>query len=111
MKAILKTLKDCIKKAKQNLPIILDVIFIVTMYMILKYNVTNWYKGFIGLAILYVMITFVKLVDKKYGENSFPTVDKRFTKKLDDEVIVIPRSDWEQAVLYLNEIENYLGKE
>ncbi len=110
MKVIFKTINECFKKCKENLPIILDLIFLIVTYIILKYSVEEWYKNFIGLAIFYIIITFLKLVEKTYGKNSFPMVEKRFTRKLDDEVIVINKKDWQEAVLYLNQIEDYLGK-
>ena len=110
MKAIFKTIKNCVKKLKENFPIILDLIFLVMLYVVIKYSVVEWYKNFIGLASLYVVITFIKLVEKTYGENSFPTVNKRFTRKLDDEVVVINKKDWQEAIIYLSQVEDYLGK-
>lgn len=88
------------------------IIYIYTLITMILINDNNRVKT----IILYFVVVFVLLLINKTNEimtrnkKGFPNVNKRFTKKIDNELVMINKSEWQEAILYLYEIENYLGK-
>ena len=110
----IKILKSYVDKVLNNIPFICDVSFLFALYIILRYSYLKWFWNLIILGIYYLWLVFIKAFDKYRREElykpDFPNVKKRFTKRLDGDMIVVKKSDWEEAMLYLCEIEDYLNK-
>lgn len=109
-----KIFKMYVNKIIQNINIVSNVSFVIFVYFVIRYSSPSWIKDFLWIVGYFILIMGVQSFDRYYKsehkKTDFPIVKKRFTKKLDDEMIVIKKSDWEEAVLYLSEVEDYLGK-
>lgn len=113
LKVINEMLVDCInaidKYFKQITTTLTIVLTLITMIDINDCNKVNRIITYIIFVSLMFIVRGIKdRFDKK--QNGFPEINKRFTKKLDNEMIVVSKEDWPGAILYLYEIENFLGK-
>lgn len=110
----IKIIKSYIDNILENIPLICDISFIIALYIITRYSYLKWQYNLIILVAYYLWILFIKAFDRYRKEElykpDFPSVKKRFTKKLDGDMVVVKKSDWEEAMLYLCDIEDYLGK-
>lgn len=110
----LKILKSYVDKVLENIPLITNITYLIAIYIICKYSYLSWGWNVTILGVYYIWIMFIQAFDR-YRRNElykpdFPNVKKRFTQKLDDDMVIIKKSDWEEALLYLCDIEDFLGK-
>lgn len=114
----LNVTKEIIRKWFNNLseqiPMISNIAFLIGLFIVIKYNYAlPWEQNFLMLALYFIIIQSTQSFDrwrKKQNQiGTFPVARKRFTIKL-DEAVVVKKSDWEEAMLYLSEVEDYLGK-
>jgi hypothetical protein len=106
--------KDFVNGIFEQIALISNVAFLIGMFIIMKYNHNlPWQQNFLLLAAYFVIIQATQSFDRWYKKQrqvgTFPVNKKRFTKKL-GEATVVKKSDMEEAILYLSEIEDYLGK-
>lgn len=115
IKNILNELKEVINYLhsyfiKNHTSIIGWTIIILTLYVM--YNIQT--DNRITYILTYIFVVLILLITNTILDNKekrkFPQIPKRFTKQLDDDIITIDKSDWPQAIRYLYEIEEYLGK-
>lgn len=112
-KVIKEMLIDCINALDKYFNQITTTLFILltlsTMLTINDYNRVIYILYYILFSLLMLIVRTIRnKINIK--QNGFPEIKKRFTKKLDNEMIVISKEDWPGAILYLYEIENFLGK-
>lgn len=108
-----KVFKNILKSIEKNFSVISGWIFyIITFITLLRINDYNRINMMIAYFVVITLLALMNIVKNEiYKKNEeFPAVNKRFTKKLNDEKIVINKKDWQDAILYLYDIENYLGK-
>lgn len=112
-KSLIKLFNKFIKGLDDNFnKITYILVCVLTITTMLCINNDNRGKSIIIYIISVLPLLIVNYLQKdiKKSKNGFPVVNKRYTKKLDDEMIIITKNDWPDAILYLYEIENYLGK-
>lgn len=98
----------------EQIPMISNIAFLIGLFVVIRYSeYFYWQQSFLMLSLYFILIQSIQSFDrwrKKQNQiGRFPVNKKRFTKKL-DEAIVVKKSDWEEAMLYLSEVEDYLGK-
>lgn len=106
--------KSWCDKFCDNINMISDICFLIGLYITIRYNQNlPWWQNFLLLAAYFVLIMSVQSFERwrrnKLKIGTMPVRKKRFTIKL-DEATVVKKSDMEEAILYLSEVEDYLGK-
>lgn len=88
------------------------MIIIITFLTMLYINDFNRIKFIISYFLILLLLLLIEIMFEKKNnrEKGFPKVNKRFTIKIDEELVTIKKENWKEAILYLYEIENYLGK-
>lgn len=83
------------------------ILTLLVMYFIKPENRINYIISYV--IVLIILLLFSAILDRKVNKG-FPQVSKRFTKQIDDDMIIINKTDWPQAIRYLYDIEEYLKK-
>lgn len=106
-KSMIKLLKNKIKSfivfILENLNIIFDIVFIITLF------VFNEMLNAIILSLVFILSQFIKLL-KEVNEsemNKFPKCKTRFTNKKENGDIYIHNYDLQKAIIQLSRFEDY----
>lgn len=105
-------LNDFSRWIDKNFNILSNLTFIIWVYL-LTHELNNGLFEFVAIIVYYEILRFVlflrEYVNKQKQLEGFPTSRKRFTHEIGD-AYIIKKNEWEEAIIYLSKIENYLGK-
>ena len=93
--------------------ILLLAYFIFTSIQIYNYEYYSaniWFTMSAGLAILICILGYAHEQAEKINKNRVPVLRGRMTTRVDDAVYV-NKDDWEKAIIYLADIEDYLERQ
>lgn len=94
----------------KHINIILNFYYCFLCNIIIFSNKTNNMQKSLTFTFGYIiMLLCIYLANKTFEEeNQLPKLNKRFTNKSQDGSIYIKKSDWQEAILYLSMVEDYI---
>lgn len=98
-----KVLKSIVKNIKSNFAIILDLMFLITIFFLLNDDKV----ALIITIVIYIIVQFIKAVINKY-KITIPTVNKKLTIKNENGDIVPVKGCLNEVIIYCNVIEEYI---
>lgn len=108
IKAFTKEFKTFLSKYYES---VFDFWFVFCVFVLCINDSTA--NRFICILFIYMLrIIFVKSIRMLKKETSqIPRIKKRLTYKTEDGEVMVSRNDWNEAILYLYMVENYMEKQ
>jgi len=106
--------QDLVEWFKENKKSILrflnSFLFVIMTMVIIMFWDEEILKKFICWIFLYLIHELFNLAFIYDDKKKLPRVNKRFTKITSDGVVKVKAEEFQQAILFLYDVENYLGK-